>query len=171
MPDMPGLLRAYMALENKRKSDGLSPAELARWSQLKNALHRRFQPDVRDEHAAQRESVRVPLALTVKFESRGEIGKCLMTNLSAGGLFVATEDPLPIGTPFNLRIRIERTGEEIPLPGEVVSINVGADLSEAKRGMGIRFAHLDDAQRACVHELYESALKKLAAERPDQDAS
>ena len=108
MSDMPGLLRAYMALEQQRKSGGLSPAELARWSQLKGALNRHFQPEVEEQHAKSRASVRVPLALNVCFESRGKVRECLMRNLSTGGIFIATESPLPIGTPFNVRIRVEK---------------------------------------------------------------
>ncbi len=160
MSDMPGLLRAYMALDNQRKAGGLSPAELARWSQLKSTLNRHFQPDVKEKHAQSRASVRVPLALNVCFESRGEVGDCLMTNLSTGGIFIATESPLPIGTPFNVRIRVEKTGEGIELPGEVAAVNVSANLAEEERGMGIRFVNLDDAQRKQVTELYEHAIEK-----------
>ncbi len=161
MSDMPGLLRAYLALDKRRKAGGLSPADMARWSQLKNALHHHFEPGVEEQHAKSRASVRVPLSLNVDFESRGEVRKCLMKNLSAGGIFVATESPLPIGTPLNVRIRVERTGEEIELPGEVVSVEVSANLAEEERGMGIRFVNLDEAQREQVAELYEHAIKKL----------
>ena len=160
MSDVPGILRAYMALDKQRKAGGLSPGDIARWSQLKSALHRHFQPDVEEQHAQGRASVRVPLALNVCFESRGEVRKCLMTNLSAGGIFVATESPLPIGTPFNLRIRVEKTGEEIELPGEVVSVGVSANLAEEERGMGIRFTNLDEAQQKQVAKLYEHAMKQ-----------
>ena len=160
MSDMPGLLRAFLALDTRRKADGLSPADMARWSQLKNALHRHFEPNVEDQHAQSRASVRVPLALNVTFESHGEVRKCLMKDLSAGGLFVATESPLPIGTPFNVRIRVERTGEEIELPGKVVSVGVSADLAKEEHGMGIRFVNLSEAQREQVTELSEQAMKK-----------
>ena len=160
MSDMPGLLRAYMALDKQRKAGGLSPADMARWAQLKNSLNHHFQPKVNEQHAKSRASVRVPLALNVCFESRGEVRKCLMTNLSAGGIFVATESPLPIGTPFNLRIRVEKTGEEIELPGEVVSVGVSANLAEEERGMGIRFTNLDEAQQKQVAKLYEHAMKQ-----------
>ena len=160
MSDMPGLLRAYMALDKRRKAGGLSPADMARWSQLKSALNRHFQPDVEEQHAQGRASVRVPLALNVTFESHGEVRKCLMKDLSAGGLFVATESPLPIGTPFNVRIRVERTGEEIELPGKVVSVGVSADLAKEEHGMGIRFVNLSEAQREQVTELSEQAMKK-----------
>ncbi len=104
--------------------------------------------------------MRVPLSLNVDFESRGEVRKCLMKNLSAGGIFVATESPLPISTPFNVRIRIEKTGEEIELPGEVASVGVGANLAKEERGMGIRFINLDEAQSKQVTGLYEHAIKK-----------
>ena len=173
MSNMPGLLRAYLALDKRRKDGGLSPAELARWSQLKGALSRHFQPDVKEQHARSRESVRVPLALNVNFESRGEVRKCLMQNLSAGGIFVATEWPLPIGTPFNVRIRVEKTGEEIELPGVVVSVGASANLAEEKHGMGIRFVNLSDAQREQVAELSEQAMKKAiqsAGDPPPDDS-
>ena len=160
MSDMPGLLRAYLALDKRRRADGLSPIDMARWAQFKGALNRHFQPDLNEQHARSRESVRVPLDLNVNFESRGEIRKCLMKNLSAGGIFVATESPLPLGTPFNVRIRIERTGEEIELPGEVVSVGASANLSEEKHGMGIRFIHLSEAQCEKITEFSEQALKK-----------
>ena len=170
MSDMPGLLRAYLALDKRRKQGGLSPADMARWSDLKNALNRHFDPGVKEQHAKKRESVRVPLDLNVDFESRGEIRKCLMKNLSAGGIFVATESPLPIGTPFNVRIRIGRTGEEIELPGEVVSLGVSANLAREQHGMGIRFVHLTEAQTRLVEEFSEEAMKK-AIENPVRAAS
>ncbi|MBW1844242.1 MAG: PilZ domain-containing protein [Deltaproteobacteria bacterium] len=160
MSDMPGLLRAFLALDKRRKEAGLSPADMSRWSDLKSALNRHFEPGVKEKHAKNRETVRVPLDLNVNFESRGEVRKCLMKNLSAGGIFVATESPLPIGTPFNVRIRIERTGEEIELPGEVVTVGVSANLSEEQHGMGIRFAHLTEAQAQRVTEFSEEAMKK-----------
>ena len=170
MSDMPGLLRAFLALDKRRKAGGLSPADMSRWSDLKSALNRHFEPDVKEKHAESRETVRVPLDLNVNFESRGEIRKCLMKNLSAGGLFVATETPLPIGTPFNVHIRIERTGEVIELPGEVVSVGVSANLAEEQHGMGIRFVHLTEEQIQQVTEFSEKAMKK-AIESPGDAAS
>ena len=170
MSDMPGLLRAYLALDKRRKKSGLSPADMARWSELKSALNRHFDPGVKEHHAKKRESVRVPLDLNVDFESRGEVRKCLMKNLSAGGIFVATESPLPIGTPFNVRIRIGRTGEEIELPGEVVSVGVSANLAKEQHGMGIRFAHLTEAQTRLVEEFSEEVMKQ-AIENPAKPAT
>ncbi|MBW2540994.1 MAG: PilZ domain-containing protein [Deltaproteobacteria bacterium] len=170
MPDMPGLLRAFMALDKRRKQGGLSPAEMSRWSDLKSALNRHFDPGVKEQHAQKRKSVRVPLDLNVDFESRGEVRKCLMKNLSAGGLFVATESPLPIGTPFNVRIRIERTGEEIELPGEVVSVGVSANLAREQHGMGIRFVNLSAEQIQLVTEISEEAMKRAIGDSASSES-
>jgi hypothetical protein len=156
MSDMPGLLRAFLALDKRRKAGGLSPADMARWSDLKSALNRHFEPDAKERHVKSRESVRVPLDLNVNFESRGEIRECLMKNLSAGGIFVATESPLPIGTPFEL-------------PGEVVSVGVNASMSREQHGMGIRFAHLTEEQARLVAEFSEEAMKK-AIESPSEES-
>jgi uncharacterized protein (TIGR02266 family) len=173
MSDMPGLLRAYLALDKRRKAGGLSPTDMARWSQLKNALNNHFEPGIEKQHLQSRESVRVPLDLNVNFESRGEVRKCMMKNLSAGGIFVATESPLPLGTPFNVRIRIEETGEEIELPGEVVTVGASANLAEEEHGMGIRFVNLTGAQLEQVAEFSEQAMKKAihSTEDPPPDDS
>jgi uncharacterized protein (TIGR02266 family) len=167
MSDMPGLLRAFLSLDKRRKTGGLSPVELARWSQLKSALNRHFQPDLQEQHARNRGSVRVPLDLNVNFESRGEIRKCLMKNLSAGGIFVATESPLPIGTPFNVHIRIEKTGEDVVLPGQVVSVGVSANLAEEQHGMGVRFVNLSAAQSEQVAEFSEQAMKNAIGDEKE----
>ena len=160
MPDMPSLFRVYMDLDRRRKAGGLAPHEMSRWAELKRELNRRFQPGLEDRHSEERESVRVPLALKVDFESYGEIRECLMTNMSLGGVFIATTSPLPIGTPFLVRLRIEESGEHLELPGEVASQDVSADLSREQRGMGIRFVNLSEEQRKQVSDLYEHALKK-----------
>jgi uncharacterized protein (TIGR02266 family) len=157
-----------LALDKRRKAGGLSPTDMARWSQLKSALSRHFEPSVEEQHARSRESVRVPLDLNVNFESRGEVRKCLMKNLSAGGIFVATESPLPIGTPFNVHIRIEKTGEDVQLPGEVVSVGASADLSAEKHGMGIRFVNLSDSQRQQVEKFSEQVMKNAIEGAEDE---
>lgn len=160
MPDPSSLLRVYMDLDRRRKAGGLAPHEMSRWAELKRALSRHFQPGLEYQHSDQRESVRVPLALKVSFESYRELRECLMTNMSLGGVFIATTSPLPIGTPFLVRLRIEESGEHLELTGEVASQDVSADLSREERGMGIRFVNLSEEQRKQVSDLYEHAMKK-----------
>lgn len=157
--NMPALFREYMALERRRiDSEGISVAEYQRWRQLKRLLNRYFQPDLPDEAADQRDSVRVPARLRVGFETYGEIRECLMSNLSRGGVFIATSDPLPMGSVLSLWIRIAESGQEIEVEGEVASHNSGPGLLSEELGMGIRFIHVSAEQEKQLDNLYERAL-------------
>ena len=105
--------RRFLYLDRKRKAGGITPRELQRWILLKRILNQEFAPEADAEKAQRRESLRVPARVGVSFCSLGELKECLMTNLSRGGLFVATDTPLEIGTRFQLRIEMEKTGETI----------------------------------------------------------
>jgi uncharacterized protein (TIGR02266 family) len=156
--DVPALFREYVRLDRRRREDGLSAAELARWNELKRRLNATFSPPDRPEHEERRESVRVPVRLRMHFETAGQLRRCLLTNLSRGGVFVCTPSPPPIGTQLVLRIEVDEGGLEIEVAGEVVSSNVGPDLTHRQRGMGVRFVDPSPAAQAVLDRLYESAL-------------
>jgi type IV pilus assembly protein PilZ len=158
MERMLPIFREYGRLERQRESEGLSVEQLERWTHLKRILSNHFRPGIAREYADKQSSLRVPSQLRVSFESYGTLRECLMTNISRGGVFIATPKPLPIGTPFELSIHVAETGETHSLPGEVASVNTGADMKSGSRGMGIRFTKLDDAQQEIVERLYGQAL-------------
>jgi uncharacterized protein (TIGR02266 family) len=159
--DVGGLFRAYMALERKRRSEVLGPAELRQWMQLKRQLNTHLQPGLEPGRADRRESVRLPTRVQVSFESYGEVQQCWMTRLSRGGLFIACDDPLPIGEKVELRIRIN-PDEVLDAPGEVVSLNLGPDAARLKRGMGVRFTGLSPEKQREIDELYHRTLEDAA---------
>lgn len=150
------IFREYGRLERLREAQGLSVEQLERWTRLKRILAGHFRPGIAPEIADKQASLRVPSQLRVCFESYGKLRQSLMTNISRGGVFVATPDPLPIGTRFQLRIEV--AGETHVLQGEVASIDTGADMKSDARGMGIRFSRLDEQQQAIVERLYGRAL-------------
>ncbi len=161
------IFREYGRLERLREDGGLSVEQLERWTHLKRVLSQHFHPDLRREHVDKQASLRVPSQLRVSFESYGKLQQSLMTNISRGGVFVATEYPLPIGTPFKLRIHVQETGETHELTGEVSSVNAGADMRSDRQGMGIRFSNLSEAQQELVDRLYgralDEAMRKIEA--------
>ena len=61
---------------------------------------------------------------------------------------------------------IEDSGEEIALPTEVVSHDVGLDLRTHPRGMGMRFLELSPEVQRQVDALYDRALEKALADEP-----
>jgi uncharacterized protein (TIGR02266 family) len=137
--------------------------ELERWTQLKRILTSHFTPAAGAKIAAKRTSLRVPARLRVSFESFGELRNCLMTNISQGGLFIATDDPLEVGSKIQLRLKIEATGQDVELEGSVAVVNAGADMCSTERGMGIRFENLSEEQQALVQEIYGRALDQQTA--------
>ena len=155
------LLPEYLRLERKRSREALTPRELRRWTLLKRALGRYLHPNLPHRHADRRQSVRVPIRLAVCFRSEGELVSSYMTNLSRGGLFVATDTPCDIGTRIHLSIEIEESGEKLDLSGQVVSTGMGADLQTGRSGMGVKFLDVSPAARKRLDDLHERALRRL----------
>ena len=159
MKDPISQFREYARLERLRSGAGLSPAELKRWTLLKRHLSQHFSPGLSDECADQRESVRVPTRLAVSFSTEGELARSLMTNLSRRGVFVQSGHLLEIGTRFELRIHVDNPPQEIAVPVEVVSHNLGPSYDTQKSGMGLRILNADDEVENQFDELYERLVR------------
>jgi uncharacterized protein (TIGR02266 family) len=156
--------RRFLHLDRKRKAGPLTPGELRRWLKLKRILNQEFTPARNFDGLDSRESVRVPARVGVSFRDLGELRECLMTNVSRGGVFIVTDDALDIGTRFELRILLEKTGESLDVPVEVVSQNARPDRATFERGMGVRFCEMKPQAREKLDELYELVLAQ-AGER------
>ena len=164
MSDVLRLFREFARLDRKR-GRGLSPEELKRWILQKRKLARSFNPDVSDAQADRRASIRVPTRLVVGFRHIGDLRRCWMTNLSRGGVFVESGELLPIGSRLTLRIGIGETGEEIEVPAEVASHDVGPRF-ETRRGMGMRFLEVSAEVSKKLDDLYDSAFRRAVEDRP-----
>jgi uncharacterized protein (TIGR02266 family) len=162
LPDAVTQFREYIRLDRKHRGGGLTPAELERWTRLKSALAKKLSPELGDEHSDRRASLRVPVQLRVDFLSIGEMRDQLMTNISRGGLFVATAHLLEIGTRVTLHINIESSGEVLEIPAEVVSQNLGPGYQSEAPGMGFRFLEMDDSVKRKLDDLYDESLQRLA---------
>ena len=167
MRDIASRFREYARLDRKRDAEGLSPAELRRWSDIKRSLGKTFSPNLSDRYADRRGSVRVPARLAVSFGTVGELQRSLMTNLSRGGVFIATNDALEIGARVRLRVVIEETGKTLEISAEVVSQNVGPHFEYDQQGMGVRFLDVDDETREQIDRLYESHLREAVRDKGD----
>jgi uncharacterized protein (TIGR02266 family) len=155
--DIATRFREYVRLDRQRREAGLTPAELERYEAVKRFLSIHFAPD-RPEVADTRDSVRVPTRLRVSFASDRELGRCLMTNLSRGGVFVETRSPLKLKTCFTLTIHVDRPKREISVPVEVVSVGVGPDFAREQQGMGLRFLEVTPEIDKQLRELYEQSV-------------
>ena len=158
MSDVAANFRVFVFLDRKQTREGLTPSELARWTALKRELTRELSGDGDEERVNQRDSLRVPARLRVSFASLGELGQALITNLSRGGVFVATDHLLEIGTRVVLRLHVDQPGKDVEVNAEVVSLDLGPRGSP-QRGVGLRFVDAEAAVRRELDALYERALE------------
>ncbi len=159
MRDIAALFREYVRLDRQRGGDGLSPAQLQRWQDLKRLLSQHFSPGDKASRVDRRDSVRVPTRIRVAFRDERELGHSLMTNLSRRGVFVRTRHPSEIGTRFDLSIHVDDPPSEIVVPVEVVSVNMGPHLEPGFRGMGLRFVDPKPEVEKQIEELYERQVR------------
>jgi uncharacterized protein (TIGR02266 family) len=157
--DIATRFREYVRLDRQRRESGLSPSDEAHWQTLRRFLSIHFAPDRPEASDETRDSVRVPTRINVTFASNRELVRCLMTNVSRGGVFVQTEHPLPIKTQFTLHIQIDDPKRVIAAPVEVVSLGVGPGFARHQRGMGLRFLDLPPGVEKQLCELYETSVR------------
>lgn len=118
-----------------------------------------MQSSGRDRQSGAIEARRVPSQRPVEVRyplRRGYVIRSTQ-NISMTGMFVQTEDALPVGTTFAFRCRLE---DERPFEG-LAEVRWIRDATEGERrpaGMGIRFLELDDMSARTVRWLIERHL-------------
>lgn len=165
MADAAAQFREYIRLDRLQRTDGLSPRDLERWMLLKRKLSQRVSPGLSDARADERTSIRVPIRMRASFADAEQMRGRVMTNMSRGGIFVASDHRIEIGTRLQLRIEIETTGEMLEVPVEVASHNVGPNFEADPPGMGLRFLDMDDETRGHLERLYDDALRSRMEKR------
>jgi uncharacterized protein (TIGR02266 family) len=96
-------------------------------------MDKRLPPGERRRH------IRFPVCLAVKFrkESPNEY-KSFILNMSEGGVFIQTDEPLPVGTKILIQLYIPPQVKVLSeFIGKVTWVN--ADDSRPPKGMGINF--------------------------------
>ena len=150
------LVREYGTLERKRTTNGFTPLEYQRWSELQFLLETKFPQGLRPKGAERRKNLRLPTKILVEYDDQGELRDALIRNISRGGLFVATETRPEVGTELNLSIRVGND-ERVELP--VVVVCTGAPGPQKTRGIGCKFAQLTSEQQDIVDEMFATALE------------
>lgn len=97
-----------------------------------------------------RTAPRVEAAFTLRFETVDQLALAYGTEISTGGMFLATTEPLAPGTPLRVRLVLPETLTEIIIRARVVYRRsvAEADAAELPAGMGVTFVELTAATRA-----------------------
>lgn len=95
-----------------------------------------------------RAAARVPVMWSVDCETEDTFLYAAITNISALGIFVATTEPLPVGTELTLRFAPEDEPDEFVLTGRVQWINeLRPNGDNLNPGMGVQFVGLTAQDR------------------------
>ncbi|MHB1845226.1 MAG: TIGR02266 family protein [Deltaproteobacteria bacterium] len=105
------------------------------------------------EGQEKRSSPRAPIELRVDYKRLNSFFADYTRNIGRGGTFIATKQPLPMGTTFDFHITLPMQAQPFHLRGEVSWVRD----SGPEAGMGIRFLFDDDARRL----EFEQTVEKL----------
>jgi uncharacterized protein (TIGR02266 family) len=113
----------------------------------------------------QRITTRLPIRVRVEYENIDDFLDDYTSNLSLGGMFIQTDQPLPQGARFRLRLTIVGRDKPVETFGEVRWVVQPSPAPGHIAGMGIQFDALHRSDRRAVERLLSQAndrLKKAA---------
>jgi len=87
-------------------------------------------------------------------------------NISRGGMFINTRNPLAVGTTVRLIISLPDTAFPFDLTGRVTRVAEFNNPSNQVPGMGIEFVDVDDEKRARIERFVERLRKELPDAQP-----
>jgi uncharacterized protein (TIGR02266 family) len=100
-----------------------------------------------------RRHLRVPLSATVKVESARGVRHFTTKNISAGGVFLLADDPLPEEARISLEVYLSGSPVPIRAQGEVVWIQ-----RHPPAGFAVRFLEISEQARDYLRFLVQRAL-------------
>ena len=129
----------YRTLRGKRDMLGypLGMVEAARLDELERFFQENLHPSRMVFN--QREQQRIGISIVVTFSGRDGIGRGRARDVSGDGLYVETEEALPVGTRTMVSVMDRTTCEEWQFSAEVVRIE--------SSGMGLKFLGIPLALR------------------------
>lgn len=84
-----------------------------------------------------------PVRIEIMFKEFSSFIKVYMPNIVNGGLFIRTDNPLPIDSAVLLRMRLPEETESMEVNGRVVwSFIKGSKKALLPRGMGVQFVNM-----------------------------
>jgi type IV pilus assembly protein PilZ len=112
-----------------------------------------------DSELERRSRSRAPIELKVTYRRKNAFFADYAKNISRGGTFIGTEQPLPVGTEFIFALEVPDLGEPLRLRGRVIWTTSLDDATRANpAGMGIEFQYKNEDERREVEGRVERLL-------------
>jgi len=104
---------------------------------------------------------RAPISLKVEYKRLNSFFADYTRNISRGGTFIRTQNPLPIGTSFVFELRVPKLEDALRIQGKVqwtVSEQEAAAQDDTDAGMGIGFVYGSEAERERVERIVDTLM-------------
>jgi len=102
---------------------------------------------------------RVPIALRVEYKRLNSFFADYTKNISRGGTFIRTANPLAIGTEFMFHLAVPSLEEPISIRGKVQWIVKEGEATESQEpGMGIGFVYGSEVDRDRIATTVENLM-------------
>lgn len=98
----------------------------------------------------QRLDPRVEVELEVHYRTPQEFIAAYSKNISGGGIFIRTQQPLPLNQGVLLRFTLPGIAHRFEIHGVVVWANPASVKSSFPAGMGIKFLEYDPKEREMI---------------------
>jgi len=99
---------------------------------------------------------RLPVSLEVQYRTQGSFLVSYTFNLSKGGLFLETQDSLPIGTALTVRLIIPGAEKPIETDARVVWVRETNPSQNLPPGLGLQFDSLESQMGVLIDRLVGS---------------
>ena len=105
--------------------------------------------EINNQFVERREHPRAVVKIEIEFKHTIDFVSSYMLNISKGGLFIKTDEALPLDTVVFLRFSLPGDTKLIETAGKVVWCHTRKEKGYFPNGMGIKFLklHSDDAEK------------------------
>jgi len=103
-----------------------------------------------------REQPRLEFDVEIHYRSAQEFMSAYSRNISGGGIFVRTPQPLALNQRVRLRFTLPGVPHRFEVNGIVVWSNPGSSRSSLPSGMGIKLVDLDPQSRGIIAEFVKA---------------
>ena len=103
-----------------------------------------------------RTHTRKPINLVINYQNLDQFFSDYIINISQGGIFIRSKNPLPVGTRLKVSFSLPGLNETIETTGEVAHVQ-DARTEDGFSGMGVHFKDLDKKAKARIDELVKNA--------------
>ncbi len=108
---------------------------------------------IRKENTALRSGPRVDTVVKVDYRTTEAFFTDFAENMSEGGMFISSVQPLPVGTELIIEFLLPEVNRTLKVRAKVVWSRERTTTHDKRRGMGVKFERISKADKEMIAEV------------------